>query len=391
MPDPSIRRSSSLARRIIAITGTGVIAALAALTVVPPFGMSMLVLVVGATELSPLVALAALVGLPLALLLLRGDRRWQALAGVALLLAAALSLRPLAQFAATAERAGAQLDGASPTFSLGAMLRGEPHADGIAERAIRYTASDGSPLTMRLFRAAAAGPRPTVVVIYGGAWRSGNPSQGARVSRALAARGFTVAAIDYRHAPRFQFPAPLDDVRRSLALLRDSSAAWGVDTTRLALLGRSAGGHLAELAAFTQGGAAVRAVVAIYAPFDLVQGYVDLPSPDPLDVRAVLRDFLGGTPAQQPGRYREASPSGHVRAGLPPVLLLYGARDHAVKPSFNRDAAVALRAAGVRVVQVEVPWAEHGFDLAPGGAGAQLGYAAIVQFLERHLAARAAP
>ena len=80
-----------------------------------------------------------------------------------------------------------------------------------------------------------------------------------------------------------------------------------------------------------------------------------------------------------------------MRPGLPPVLLLYGARDHAVKPSFNRDAAVALRAAGVRVVQVEVPWAEHGFDRAPGGVGAQLGYDAIVRFLERHLAAHATP
>ena len=71
---------------------------------------------------------------------------------------------------------------------------------------------------------------------------------------------------------------------------------------------------------------------------------------------------------------------------MPSVLLLYGARYHAVKPSFNRDAAAALRAAGGRVVQVEIPWAEHGFDLAPGGLGAQLGYWAVVRFLEREMA-----
>ena len=205
------------------------------------------------------------------------------------------------------------------------------------------------------------------------------------MSRALASRGFTVAAIDYRHAPRFTFPAQLDDVRRSLALLCDSAASWGINPTRIALLGRSAGGHLAELAAFMPGGPRVRAVVGIYVPFDLVRGYRELPDPDPIDVRSALRGFLGGTPDDMMARYRAASPSSYVRAGLPSVLLVYGARDHVVKPAFNRAAAAALRGAGVRVVQVEVPWAEHGFDMVPAGVGAQLTFAVVTQFLSREL------
>lgn len=382
------RPHPSRPRRALALAGAVLLATLAAFTIVPPFAMAMLAIAVGATELSPLIALAALVWLPVVLLLLRGDRRRQAIVGVALLLMAGVTLLPLARYSAVASSAAAQLGGTPSVFSLGALLRGEPNAHNVAERDIAYTAGDGSPLSMRLYRAVTPGSRPTVVVIYGGAWRGGDPSQGGRSSRALAARGFTVAAVDYRHAPRFPFPAQLEDVRRSLALLRDSSAAWMIDTTRIALLGRSAGGHLAELAAFTPGGAPVRAVVAIYAPFDLVQGYVDRPSPDPLDVRAVLRDFLSGTPTEQPVRYRDASPSSHVRPGLPPVLLLYGARDHAVKASFNRGAARALRAAGVRVVQVELPWAEHGFDLAPGGLGAQLADDVVARFLEVQLMGR---
>ena len=385
MPVPSPRRSPARYTRIAALVVTAVLALVATMLVVPPFTMTMLVLVVAVVELSPLLALAALLWLPMSLLLLRGDVRRQATAGVVLLLIAGLSLRPLAQHRAVAEHAAEQLGGAPSRYSLGATLRGAPNASGIVERTIPYTATDASPLALRLFRASSPGPRPTVVVIYGGAWRSGDPTQGADVSRALAAHGFTVAAIDYRHAPRHPHPAALDDVRRSLALLTDSSAAWGIDTTRIALLGRSAGGHLAELAAFTSGTPAVRAVVAIYAPFDLVRGYEDRPSPDPLDVRAVLRDFLGGTPTERAFPYRDASPSSHIRPGLPPTLLLYATRDHAVKASFNRDAAEKLRAAGVRVVQVEVPWAEHGFDLAPGGIGAQLAYDTMVRFLDQLL------
>ena len=129
----------------------------------------------------------------------------------------------------------------------------------------------------------------------------------------------------------------------------------------------------------------MRAVVALYAPYDLEQGYRDLPTPDPIDVRGALRGFIGGTPSDQAGRYRAASPASFVRAGVPPTLLMYGGSDHVVKPDFNRQAAAALRAARVQVVQVELPWAEHGFDMAPGGVGAQLAYGTITDFLSREL------
>lgn len=384
--------ASSAARarlgRGIALGTAALFAALGTCIVVPPWSLAMLSVRVAAIELSPALAILDLAALLLILRLLRGARALRRMCAVVLVLATALSLVPLARFGATARRASAQLRAPPARFSFATMLRGLPVGSEVIERRVSYTAADGSPLVMRLYRGAARGPRPTVVVIYGGAWRAGGPAQAGHVSRALAALGFTVVAIDYRHAPRFIFPAQLDDVRRSLGLLRDSAPAWGIDPARIAALGRSAGGHLAELAAFTTstGAPSIRAVVAIYAPFDLVQGYRDPPSPDPLDVRAVLRDFLAGAPEQQLARYRAASPSSYVRSGLPSVLLLYGASDHAVKPSFNRAAADALRRARVPVVQVEIPWAEHGFDIVPAGLGGQLGFTVLVQFLERVLA-----
>ena len=129
----------------------------------------------------------------------------------------------------------------------------------------------------------------------------------------------------------------------------------------------------------------MRAVVAIYAPWDLAEGYRDLPVPDPIGVRGVIGNFVGGSPDALPARYRDASPSSYVRPGLPPTLLIYGARDHLVKREFNRRAAAALRSSGNRVVQVELPWAEHGFDLVPGGLGLRLAYGTIVAFLDREL------
>lgn len=377
------RRISSL---VVAIAGTILLVLAIAVGFAAPRSMSVLAPILASAELSPVLALLALAWLLLVQRLLAGRQRLRLFASIVLALASVAALRPLAQFGPVASRAAAQLGAPRPRFSLTMALTGLPAAPDVRERIVHYTAADGTPLSMRLFaRDGRTGRHGTVVVLYGGAWRGGEPTQGANVSRALAQRGYTVAALDYRHAPRFVFPAQLDDVRRSLALVRDSAQAWRVDTTRIALLGRSAGGHLATLSAFSAGGPAVRAVIAIYAPWDLVEGYRDLPSPDPIGVRSVIGNFVGGTPDQQPARYREASPASHVRPGLPTTMLLFGSRDHLVKPEFNRAAASALRGAGVSVVELELPWAEHGFDLVPGGLGAQLAYWAIGTFLEREI------
>ena len=105
-------------------------------------------------------------------------------------------------------------------------------------------------------------------------------------------------------------------------------------------------------------------------------------------MREVLRDFLGGTPDDHLARYQAASPATYVKAGLPPTLLLFGGKDHVIKPAFNRRAASDLRAVHVPVVSIELPWADHGFDMAPGGLGSQLAFAVISAFLDREIGDR---
>lgn len=371
----------------IALVVAAVLVLLSMMVIVPPYSMALFPFVVGASEMSPFLVLLDLLWCLPANRLLRGHNRLRGATLVLLVAGACVAVMPFTYFNRVAASASAQIgiDDSPPRFSLLTAVRGLPARPDVVVRAIPYTAADGSPLSMRIYSMSVKADRPTVVVIYGGAWRAGEPTQCENVSRALAARGFTVAAIDYRHAPRSTYPAQIDDVNHSLVLLRDSAGAWGIDPARMAVLGRSAGGHLAQLAAYTLTDVSLKAVVSIYAPYDLVQGYVDLPTPDPIDVRTVLRGFLGGTPSEQLARYRAASPSSYVKRGLPPTLLIYGGRDHIVKPSFNRRAAAALRAAHVPVVEVELPWAEHGFDMAPSGLGAQLAFGVIADFLEREL------
>jgi acetyl esterase/lipase len=358
---------------------------LSLMVIVPPFTMLMLPLAIGAAELSPFLVLFDLLWCLPANRLLRNHARLRWTSIVLLVVSACIAVRPLTQFNKVAAAASAQVgnDAGPPRFSLLTALRGLPTSDDVVERTTYYAAPDGTRLTLRLYTKSERATRPVVVVIYGGAWRRGDPSLSEDVSKALAARGFAVAAIDYRHAPGARFPAQIDDVNLSIGMLRDSSIAWGLDAERMAILGRSSGGHLAELAAYAPTRYPFKAVVALYAPYDLVQGYNDLPRPDPIGVRSVLRGFIGGTPDDHQRAYRAASPSTFVMPGLPPTLLIFGGRDHIVKPEFNRRAAAALRAARVPVVSVEVPWAEHSFDVAPGGLGSQLAFGIIADFLER--------
>jgi acetyl esterase/lipase len=182
-------------------------------------------------------------------------------------------------------------------------------------------------------------------------------------------------ALDYRHAPAHRFPAQLDDVRRGLALVRDSAAAWSVDTGRVVLWGRSSGGHLALLAALGAApvpGLRIRGVVAFYGPTNLAEGYRRTPRPDPIGVRGVLTALLGGSPDAMPARYAAASPVRWARAGVPPTLHVYGGRDHIVKPRFGRELHARLRAAGATSAYLELPWSEHGFNALLSGVGGQL-------------------
>jgi acetyl esterase/lipase len=373
---------------IIALGGTVTLVVLSAASIVPPASMSMLPLSLATSELSPVLAFVILIWIVLARRQLAERTGQRTVATVVLLAAAFVTLRPATQFVTVVHDTAAQMKSefAAP-LRIRRVLRGLPSAGDVQERTVRYAAADGTPLEMRLFfnPHGFSGKRPVVVVLYGGAWRGGAPTQSESVSRALAQKSYFVAAIDYRHAPRFRYPSQLDDVRRSLALLRDSAASWNADTSRIALLGRSAGGHLAELSAYSPGDHPVRAVIAIYAPWNLADGYRDPPVPDPIGTRGVIGNFLGGTPDAIPQRYHDASPSSYVRAGLPATLLIYGARDNIVKPEFNRTAAAALRGAGNHVVQVELPWAEHGFDFVPGGLGSRVAYGTIVAFLDREL------
>ena len=347
---------------------------------------------VGVTEWGyVLVALALLPLLP-------GWRRSRGgrIAGVLGLGAALLALMPLLQAAQVARELPSQLDhsfgAVSPRTLAGAAPRQAPLVAldllrGVAsplvrERSLIYSTGGDQQLGLDLYQPLVAqGAAPLVVIVHGGSWQSGDSTQLPALNTYLAARGYAVAAINYRHAPTYPFPAARDDLLAAVDYLKRNAADLGIDAQRIVLLGRSAGGQLALLVAYTDGDPAIRGAVSFYAPTDMRYGYANPVNPAVLDSRMVLSEYLGGSPDQAGATYDAASPINFVGPTTPPTLLIHGGSDDLVQLEQGERLDARLAAAGRPHLLLYLPWATHGGDANFSGPSGQLSTYAIERFL----------
>ncbi|MGH6886647.1 MAG: alpha/beta hydrolase [Geminicoccales bacterium] len=220
-----------------------------------------------------------------------------------------------------------------------------------------------------------------MIVVHGGTWQSSSTSEFVALNAYLAGRDYVVAAINYRAAPK-PFPEGRNDVLAAVACLKVYGPEFGLDPTRIALLGRSAGGQLALLAAYTAGEPAIRGVISIYGPTDLEFEY-EHPAPSGLfDTRSALDAYLGGSPANAADTYFAASPINFVTGASPPTLLIHGMRDAIVSSDESARLEERLQTAGVKHLFVRMPWATHGCDKSFGGPCGQIATYAVERFLD---------
>ena len=232
---------------------------------------------------------------------------------------------------------------------------------------------DNQKLTMNVYQPLAKGEkRPTLIAIYGGAWRAGTPDNDEQFSRYIASKGYTVITIDYRHAPKYQFPIQLEDVNLACQYIYDRAEELEVDLDSVAIMGRSAGSQLAMLAGYDDRIINFKGVIGYYGPIDLAHAYKYLPNPDPIDTRKVLIDYLGDSPDNLLPTYKQASPIYAVKGDLPPSLLIYAGKDHIVQPNAGRRMSQKLRDHYNTVVYLEIPWADHSFDSVFNGLSNQI-------------------
>jgi acetyl esterase/lipase len=234
--------------------------------------------------------------------------------------------------------------------------------------------------------------RTGVLLVHGGGWARGDRTQLRGYGIYLGRLGFTCVACEYRLSGEARWPAQLHDVKAAVRWMRAESAALGIDTSKIAVSGNSAGGHLSLMLAATQGDAAsegdsgspghsseVAATVAFYAPTNL--GVPSRAEAEPPALSEAVALLLGDNASA--ARVREASPVSYVRAGFPPSLLITGNQDELVPGEESVRMYKALRTAGSRAELHVFDGAAHAFDAQPQFGRPCAGLVAL--FLERYV------
>jgi acetyl esterase/lipase len=230
---------------------------------------------------------------------------------------------------------------------------------------------------------------PAVVLIHGGGFRAGTRQSYLPLCIKLAQRGYVAATVSYRLSPRYQFPAPIHDVKASVRWLRANAKRFGIDPDRIGAVGGSAGGHLALFLGLTAGVAEfegngpnpevssrVSCVVDYYGPTDFTKSYGKS-----VDAAEVLPQFLGGDLEHEPLNHIVASPLNWVTPQAAPVLSIHGTEDRYVSYEQSVWLVDRLRAAGVEAELEKLDGAGHGFK----GVDAERAEQRMFAFLDKHL------
>ena len=189
---------------------------------------------------------------------------------------------------------------------------------------------------------------PGVILIHGGGWASGAKSHLVPMAQKLAEHGYVAASVEYRLSPEALYPAGVIDLKTAIIWLKINAGEFDLDSSRVAVLGTSAGGTLASLLATTggkvifpshqlqgQAGDRVQALVNIDGVPDFTTPSESGKDEDPAKPSAGARWF-GATYKQKPELWKEASAVNYVDAQTPPTIFINSknARFHAGRGDF---------------------------------------------------------
>lgn len=255
------------------------------------------------------------------------------------------------------------------TYSdLAATVDSKPSSGTAPKRTLSYAVRDGVPLLADVYRPAASGSYPVVVMVHGGCWIAGERTKTDGVATDLAKAGFVVMTIEYRLLTvEHSFPcnAPslpamhlnrslnlqnmADDVMLAVSFAKAKAREWQGDPARLGVIGFSAGAHLSLVAAYT-GTPGIKAVADWFGPtnFETLTTTTSIPPLTANDIFAKAK----ATP--------ELSPVNLVTPNSPATLLLHGDHDTIAPLAQAQELSQKLQAAGVTQKLVVYPDDGHG-------------------------------
>lgn len=205
------------------------------------------------------------------------------------------------------------------------------------DRDVVYTVLDDSINNKRrmyldVFYPKKKGTYPALIMVHGGGWRSGDKSLQIPMAMQIAKSGFVTVAVEYQLSREAKYPAALHNIKSAIRWMRANAGKYGIDTTKIAISGCSAGGQLAVLTGLTngvekmegnQGNSGYSSDIQAIVDMDGVLNFLDPQSlnldrkPNSPDI-----DWLGGSFYEVPGTWKEASGIYWVDKNSPPILFI---------------------------------------------------------------------
>lgn len=275
-----------------------------------------------------------------------------------------------------------------------------------------YKTIDKRELKLNIYYPNRKGNFPTIIFIHGGGFLIGSKDRPKceKICKMLANYGYVVFSVDYRLAPLkylYNGKASLKedilicdmvaDIRSAVIYAKKNSQQYNGDPNELFLFGRSAGGHLALLTAFsclgqfheideTDGSIKqynIAGVIAFYPVTDFTKLYNFYGIQNLL--QALVYRETENSEEEIQYLYKTFSPITYVNEknihSIPPVFLVTGGKDKLITPDQSKTLYDKLQKLRLESVFLDLPWANHGFDVILNGPGGQLTLKYLSQYL----------
>ncbi|KMN45209.1 alpha/beta hydrolase fold domain-containing protein [Bacillus sp. LK2] len=234
---------------------------------------------------------------------------------------------------------------------------------------------------------------PAVIKVHGGGWVEGSRANTPHWNQWLSELGYTVFDIEYRMPPHAGWKDEVADVKSAIGWVVEHADTYKIDPEKINLMGDSAGGNLAMLAAYSMGDTTlppstnvpqvvIRTVINLYGPADMTKFYQNNPSPG--YVQNVMKEYIGGTPSQFSDRYQKLSPINYIGEHTPPTITFLGTSDRIVPTEQAKIWDTELSVNNVPHELYLLPRADHVYDGSPGNLNTQFTYEKIKIFLQKY-------